>query len=281
MWVYSRIPLRLHYLCADLLFYPLLRYVVAYRRKVVRRNLRQSFPDADTQWLKGVERGFYHFFADLLVEVPYFRHLTTEECARRIEVVNWEDVDRLTQQYGGCLLMTAHYNNWEWLASVCMHTTLPDGKWYSVYRRLKNTFFDTLMIDIRSSHGGYVLEKSMLLRHMITAKKENQKAFYLMLADQSPSPANIHYWTDFLRQPTAMLTGSEMLAKKLNYPVFYLENQRVKRGQYRCVLSLISEQPAQEDQWVITERYTRLLEHTIRQAPAYWLWTHNRWKHKP
>ena len=29
----------------------------------------------------------------------------------------------------------------------------------------------------------------------------------------------------------------------------------------------------------LTEEYTRLLEQMIRRAPAYWLWTHKRWKY--
>jgi hypothetical protein len=30
----------------------------------------------------------------------------------------------------------------------------------------------------------------------------------------------------------------------------------------------------------ITEIYMHLLEETINRAPAYWLWSHNRWKRK-
>ncbi|MBU3808757.1 MAG: acetyltransferase, partial [Candidatus Phocaeicola faecipullorum] len=28
----------------------------------------------------------------------------------------------------------------------------------------------------------------------------------------------------------------------------------------------------------LTDRYAALLEEMIRREPAYWLWTHNRWK---
>ena len=28
----------------------------------------------------------------------------------------------------------------------------------------------------------------------------------------------------------------------------------------------------------LTEQYYRLLEKSIQRAPAYWLWSHNRWK---
>ena len=38
-------PLNVHYFFADGLIYPLMYYVVRYRRKMVRKNLRLSFPE--------------------------------------------------------------------------------------------------------------------------------------------------------------------------------------------------------------------------------------------
>lgn len=280
-WIYSRIPLRLHYFVADILLYPLLRYVVAYRRKVVRRNLQRAYPSADPKWRKEIERKFYHFFADLLVEVPYFYGMSEQQTFQRMEVINWEEVDRLTQQYGGAIIMTSHYGNWEWLTFIGNYSKLPDARFYNVYRRLKNTFFDKLMGRIRTSHGSYNVEKNLLLRCMVTNRKEQQLGFYGMIADQSPSANNLNYWTSFLSQSTAILTGSEKLGAKMKWPIFYLDNTRVKRGYYRCKIILMSEHPDQENEFAITERYARMLENTINAAPQYWLWTHNRWKHKP
>ena len=46
------------------------------------------------------------------------------------------------------------------------------------------------------------------------------------------------------------------------------------------VLRLITDKPQQEEPGFICTRYTELLEVTIRRAPAFWLWSHRRWKHK-
>lgn len=281
MCLSSCLPLRFRYWCADVCLYPFLRYIVRYRKKVVRKNLRNAYPEADEAWLKSIEKNFYHFFADLLVEIPYFRCMSEQETFERIEVVNWEEVDRMAQQYGGCMLMTSHYGNWEWLTILGNHSVLPNKRFFNVYRRLSNAYFDKLMATIRSAHGSINVEKQMLLRHMVVARKEGAPVFYGMVADQSPSRQNIHYWTEFLNQPTAVLTGTEVLAKKFGYPVFYMDNQFVKRGYYRCELILLSEHPQQEKMHAITEAYARRLENTINRAPAFWLWSHNRWKHKP
>ena len=244
-------------------------------------NLRNAYPNADKEWLKETEKNFYHFFADLLVEIPYFRNMTEQELFERIDVVNWEEVDRMAEQYGGVMLMTSHYGNWEWLTFLGNHSVLTDKRFFNVYKRLSNGYFDKLMANIRSAHGSINVEKQILLRQMVTAHKEGKPVFYGMVADQSPSKQNIHYWTEFLNQPTAVFTGSEVLAKKFDYPGFYIDNQYVRRGYYRCELVLLSEHPKQEEMFAITEAYARHLEKTINRAPAFWLWTHNRWKHKP
>ena len=51
---------------ADVILYPLVYHVVGYRLKVVRKNLRNSFPEKSKEELKTIEKRFYHHFADLI-----------------------------------------------------------------------------------------------------------------------------------------------------------------------------------------------------------------------
>lgn len=281
LWPIAVLPMRVLYVLSDLLLFPIIYHIVRYRRKVVGDNLLQAFPECTDTWRKQTERDFYRFFADLLVEIPHFMHMSAAEGFRRIRLVNWEEVDRLTQQYGGCLLMTSHYGNWEWLAFVHRYINLPDGQFYNIYRKLDNVAFDRFMYNLRITHGAQNIEKNSLLRHMIQDRQQGIKGYYGMIADQSPSQHNIHYWSTLLGRPTAMLTGTETLARKLNYPVFYAGNKRIKRGYYECTLTLIAERAADLPEFAVTEQYTRLLENTIQSEPACWLWTHKRWKHSP
>ncbi|WP_448634902.1 hypothetical protein [Pedobacter panaciterrae] len=35
------------------------------------------------------------------------------------------------------------------------------------------------------------------------------------------------------------------------------------------------------EEFEITRLHTQFLEEIIKDEPAYWLWSHRRWKHKP
>ena len=75
-----------------------------------------------------------------------------------------------------------------------------------------------------------------------------------------------------------MLTGAERILRKLNHAVFYLDMRRVRRGYYEGELKLITREPNALPEFGVTDAYFRLLEESIRRAPAFWLWSHNRWK---
>ncbi|RZL42252.1 MAG: lauroyl acyltransferase, partial [Pedobacter sp.] len=83
---------------------------------------------------------------------------------------------------------------------------------------------------------------------------------------------------NFLHQPTAVLVGLEKIAKQTNRPVFYFDVKRVKRGHYEAECIPMCLVPKETKDYEITELFFQNLTRTIQRAPAYWLWSHNRWK---
>jgi len=77
-----------------------------------------------------------------------------------------------------------------------------------------------------------------------------------------------------------VLTGGERIAMKLNLPVVFGDVKRVSRGYYTVEFCLITDKPQEMQEFQITEQYTRMMEECILRDPAYWLWTHKRWKYK-
>jgi Lauroyl/myristoyl acyltransferase len=49
-------------------------------------------------------------------------------------------------------------------------------------------------------------------------------------------------------------------------------------GKYVCTFRELSANAALEEENAITRRFFQMLEENIRRQPAYYLWTHNRWK---
>lgn len=277
--VLSRLPLRVHYWIADGILFPLLYYVVRYRRKMVTKNLRNAFPDQTDTERQQIARDFYHQLCDTIVENIYGYRCPDEEMKQRVVFAPMEEVNRLIDAAGGGIFMLAHMGNWEWLASVQQWVS-PGVKELNVYRRQKNERMDKLMLDIRAKRGGECVEKQRILREMVRYRAAHTPVSIGLIADQKPRPEVTHVWVDFLHQETGFLDGGEVLGAKFHYPVFYAFISRPKRGYYRCHFRILSAEPQSSKSGEITTAFAHALEENIQTSPALWLWTHNRWKHK-
>ena len=276
--IHAFLPMRALYLISDILYIIIYR-IVRYRTKVVRHNLRSSFPDKSKKELRLLERRFYHHFSDYIVETIKLAHISLEEVLRRAHTENPEIVDQLMDKGHSCILfLMGHYGNWEWYSAST--SIFKDARMYQIYRPLNNKAIDRLFIRLRTRFGSFGIKKNETIRDIIQLKKDKTRCVVIFLADQTPSKANLHYWTTFLHQDTAILTGPERIAKKLNTPVIYLDVQKKKRGYYTLRLRPITENPNETPENYITEQYARMLEKSISRDPAYWLWTHKRWKYK-
>ena len=88
----SHLPLRVLYVISDVLLYPLVRFVVRYRVKVVRKNMLKALPDKTEKERRDIERRFYHYFCDLAVEIIKGHSITAEEIKRRVA---FKGIDRM------------------------------------------------------------------------------------------------------------------------------------------------------------------------------------------
>lgn len=277
--ILSRLPLGLLYFFADYLVYPVCYYLIGYRKQLVRKNLANAFPAYSGQQLRKVEKGFYHHFADTIVEIMYGYRATDKEMQERVVFHGLDEIISQTKLHNGSIMMLGHLGNWEWLADYANRMRPHDIQTGVVYRKLRSDRFDAFMRDIRNKRGGFLIEKKQVLRQMVKQRSLHIDTTYTMLADQKPSPQNQHYWTTFLHQDTPFLTGSEVLGQKFGYPVYYVHILSPKRGHYEIDFVRLDE-PEQPTPFMITERYARLLEQNIQEQPEQWLWTHNRWKYK-
>ena len=57
--IFSLLPLSVLYGLADEVLYPLIRYVVRYRLKIVRKNIRMSFPEKTEKEQNAIINAFY------------------------------------------------------------------------------------------------------------------------------------------------------------------------------------------------------------------------------
>lgn len=272
----SVLPFPLLYLLSDALFL-ILFYVVRYRRGVVSVNLRNAFPDKNAIQLYRLEKAYYSYFCDLLLET--FKTLTIKPANMlkrcRMDPAALGLFESLAEQNKSFIIVMGHKGNWEWAGNTfsltCRHHL------YVIYHPLSNIYFDRLMYKMRTRFGTGLIAMKNTFRDMVRNKAElNATAF---IADQSPSPEKA-YWTPFLNQDTPVFPGVEKIAEKMEYPVVYVSVDRVKRGYYQVNAHLLTSPPYLHKPGYITETHIRQLETDIIRQPETWLWSHRRWKHK-
>lgn len=277
LYLWALLPLRVLYVLSDLLYFPLY-YVMGYRKKVVRHNLKNSFPEKSEKERRTIEKQFYHHFCDYIVETIKLMHISDEEMKRRFRFTNSEMVHEQAVDGKSIFLMMGHYGNWEWVPSITRW--VPDQLLMAqIYRPLSNKAADKFFLKLRSRYGSVGIAKNDTLRDIIRFRKAGKQMMIGFIADQTPSKNNLHYWTDFLNQDTPCLTGAEKIARKIDAHVMYLDVYKTKRGYYEATFREIAVNSPETAEFEITEKYMRMMEETILRAPQYWLWTHKRWKH--
>ena len=274
MWLFSTLPFRVLYVLSDF-NYLLMYHVWRYRRKVVRENLEKSFPEKTEAERLQIERKFYRYLSDYMLEDLKLLHMSAEDLCQRMIYKNTEQYLELTEKYGGIIVMIPHYANYELL--IGMGSVMKPGDVpVQVYKPLKDKYLNELFKQIRSRFGGYNIPKHSTAREIIKLKREGKNMVVGLITDQWPS--GDRYWTTFMGQETAFLNGAERIAKIMNFPVFYCELTKTRRGYCEAEFKLMTEAPKETVEGEITDMFAHELEQTIRREPAYWLWSHKRWK---
>lgn len=246
---------------------------------MVRKNLVTAFPEKSIDDIKTIERKFYHWFSDYFLEAIKLLSISDKELRRRFTIINSEEVEQCFQEGQDVAAILGHYCNWEWLSCVGMN--LPSEREIGlIYHPLRNKTFDYLFRKLRShEQNSHVIPKKDILRYVVTKKREGVRNICGYISDQGPKWTNIHLWLPFLNHEyTPVFTGGERIMRKMNNAVFYVEMSRPKRGYYTATYKLITREPNTLPADDITRRFFCLLEETIRQEPAFYLWSHNRWK---
>lgn len=277
-YLISLLPLRVLYVLSDMLYFPLY-YIIRYRRHIVRRNLTDSFPEKNAKEIVRIEKGFYSFFCDYIVETLKQLSITHDEMRRRMTFSGTEelvrDMEAANTQFG--FIYLGHYCNWEWIASMpySFDDTVACGQ---IYHPLYNKFFDNLFLKMRSQYGALCIPMKETLRKIIKMKQSGKKVVIGFIADQAPKWNSIHHFTPFLNHDTPVFIGTEKLGRQMKAVIYFADVTRVKRGYYHTRLVRMTDHIEQIPEFRLTDMYMEHLEQMIRRAPQYWLWSHNRWK---
>ncbi len=274
LWLLSIMPLPLLYIKSSVLFF-FAYHVVGYRKKVVFDNLALALPEKNETERKKIARAFYRHLCDIVFETIKNLTISEKEITKRFRYENLEVLEELYAQNKSVLLMCGHYASWEW--SGILTRQMPH-KGYAVYKKLDNPYFDRLVKKIRGRFGASIVTNKKIVKQLFKEHKNGAKTLTLILSDQTPKVGAFKHRDTFMGINVPVFTGTEELAKKLDFAAVYLKVQKVKRGYYSATFVPLATEPKQETDFHITRMFLDEIEKQIVEAPEFYLWSHKRWK---
>lgn len=270
------IPFRVLYVISDCLSV-LLYYLIRYRRKVVRQNLTECFPDLSVKEINGLARQFYRNFTDYIVETCKMGSMSDEAIMKRMKFSNVDDVNAVLREGRSVALYLGHIFNWEWISS--MPLWLEKGVVTAqIYHKLSNPDVDRLMLDSRASHGATNVEMHSTARFITGLIAEGKVSITGFIADQSPRRREIQHYVKFLNHETPVTTGTEKIARHYDFDVWFVRTHKLSRGHYEATFVKMCDDPRSLSPNRLTELYYEHLQENILEQPALYLWTHRRFK---
>jgi len=276
IWLLSILPFRILYIISDG-FYVLIYYIIGYRKKVVYDNLKLAFPNKKEEEILAIRKKFYHHFLDIFIEMIKSFTISKNELNKHYTYTNIELLTELYKDGKSLILIASHYANWEWMVSL---NSMINYKGYAAFTKIGNPYFNNKIKKTRGRFGVHLKETSKIISEIKSNHKNNIQSIYGLLSDQSPQIHKTHYWGNFLGIKVPIHTGTEMLAKKYDLNVVFIATKKIKRGYYESTFQLITTEPKKHEDYELTDLYLRKLEAQINEEPAYYFWTHKRFKHK-
>ena len=259
------------------MYYPLY-YIIRYRRKVVRKNLTESFPEKSHHEILSIEKKFYHYFMDMILESTKMASISPDEIKKRMKFVNVNKTNELLGQGKSVDYFMGHYCNWEWMTSIGLWIK-DDVVCAQVYHKLINHTFDNIIKQMRERMGNICVEMRETARFVANMASQNQPCMVALIADQSPKRKQIKHYVKFLNHTVPVLVGPEKITKHFGHIPVFVNVKRVKRGYYECEFIPLHDNPSSLPDYELSDIYFKHLEDEIRRQPECYLWTHNRFKY--
>jgi KDO2-lipid IV(A) lauroyltransferase len=224
--------------------------------KTARRNLSFTLPEADHEKILD---GMWDNLGRAIGEYPHLHRL-----APRLEISGAENL----KKDGGIIFFSGHFANWETGAIAMRALGHPPAV---VYRKPNNPWIDSLLRHARDSGASGHIEKGAAgARDIVSCLKKGEAIG--MLVDQR---LNEGLPIPFFGKDAMTAPAIAQFALKFGCPLYPVRGERLDGARFRVtILPAITLGDSAEK--IMTD-INALLEGWIRENPAQWLWTHQRW----
>lgn len=292
MGVLSLMPLCFHRACGRFVGF-VVRSVVKYRRKVVEDNIAAAFPEKSAGEREDIMKRYYRSLGTIVCEAIWFGSCAwipgRLKRSRIVDMEGQEIINSCLDEGRSVVVLTSHNGNFEIVSGFSTYASyteplhVSDLQISEVYRSLSDPVWDKFLgrnrkagLSDRKNYDAMV-ETANALRFVYAHR--NDRMIFNFITDQYPYGEEIKALdVTFLGRKTKTMVGGAAIARKLNFPLFYMNMECRPGGGYRMKFTPMFENPAEASLQEIVDRYYSLLEEDVRKQPWNYLWSHRRWK---
>jgi tetraacyldisaccharide 4'-kinase len=252
------------------------------RRGVVLSNLRLAFPDLGEAQRRDIARRTFVTLGRNMGEFLALPRLSRDELEGLFvyDPGAWEGYLAARDRGKGVIACTAHFGNFEALASVHNLRGVPIT---TVSRPMRPEWFDRAWRRFRRSTGveEVMVKPGETLKGALRALKSGRVLGYVF--DQNVVRNGI--FPTFFGVPAATAAAPYWLAVRTGAAVVFVLDVALPDGRHRIVIEGPLEPPrsgdAERDALAFMQDLNDRLERFVREYPHHWYWLHRRWKTRP
>ena len=255
-------------------------WVSRIRRRVVLENLRLAFPEKSEGERMAIARANYRHLGQMIPDFLRVPTMSKAELDRLFVYEGWERLEAALARGKGVIACTAHFGNFDLLASANTRRGVPITM---ISREMGRNPVNALWraARIRSGVEDLVVKRGSTMRAALRALQAGRVLGYVF--DQHQPGRAVR--PIFFGVPAATASTPAFLARKTGAAVIFTVSVPLGDGRHRLVIEGPFELPATGDQaaddLAFMQALTDRLEHWIRLHPERWFWPHRRWKVKP
>lgn len=247
-------------------------------RKIAIKNLSAVYKDEKSEAeIKSIAKQVFIHFTRAALEFFYVISLNREQIDNLVDFEGYEHIDKALAGGKGCIVITAHYGNWELFARKLV---IHGYKMNVIARDSDDPGITGITTRIRESGGYRVFDKDQPIIGAFRSLKNNECLG--ILPDQNESTG---VFVDFFSRPTATATGPAVMSIKSGAAIVPGFATRQPDGRYKAIayprIDFTPSGDETKDIRDLTALINLAIERQIRENPSQWLWLHDRWKLSP
>ncbi|MBI3802820.1 MAG: lysophospholipid acyltransferase family protein [Nitrospirae bacterium] len=234
--------------------------------------------ERDERELWRIARGVFENLGRSVTEFVWIQGRPADLLMQRTTFEGMEHYTAAAEGKKGVLLLTAHFGNWEWMATAAAVLGM---KLSVVARPLDNPYLNEMINGWRERYGNRVLNKRTSAAEIMRRLRAGETVGVLLDQNTALSEA---VFVDYFGRPAATHKGLAIMALRTGVPL--LPAFIVREGnRHRVIVEKPLEIPRtgnlERDIREATALFTRTIESYVRRYPDQWLWVHRRWKTQP